>query len=285
VTREDQDLGEIDHLTGQVVVQIDADVNALVDFQVVLEQYDPIWTVGPDVGAVRRSSLNGPFVIDGVPPGKYELTCYGPDRTQLRQIIELTRNSLQQQVHVRMPNGDASLSGKIDERLRETRGIRALKVWREDNRWMRYLVLGDDGAYRLEGLPAGNYLIRDKDTRDAPVLLTVALQEGEQRTLDFTPENVSLDQPRLGFLEVFPYTSAGVPIPCQVQLNGPDGTLEPHSSQYGRVTFVGPPGAYTLSASHPGFAPSNREVDLQPIDKDGRAQGDFSVQVVLEEID
>lgn len=276
---EGADLGEINHLIGSVTAQFVPPITDD-DVRVTLQEFDPVWTFGNPVGSVSRPDSAGPFVIAEVPTGTYELICDRPGQFQVRQLVEVTPDRLQQQLTIRIPAGTASLSGHVDEEVRSPGS--ALKVWSADGRLRAYIIPQDDGSYRLENIPAGEYLIRDKDTRNAPALLEVSLRDGEQRTLDLTPENVQSWDRRPGFLEVHVYTSEGVPLPCDVVLEGPAGRLTPHSKQYGRVSFFETPGTYKLVVGYPGFETFQRSVELKPVNEEGRPEKGYSVQVRLE---
>ena len=72
-----------------------------------------------------------------------------------------------------------------------------------------------------------------------------------------------------------------MPLPCDVELKGPGGTLSPHSSQYGRQGFVGTPGTYELSVDYPGFEPLRRTVELKAVGPDGRPAEGYEVRLHL----
>ena len=146
---------------------------------------------------------------------------------------------------------------------------------------MAYIMPRADGLYRLDGMPGGSYLPRGKDTRTAPALISVNLVGDEQRTLDLTPATITRDIESPGFLEVHAFTTEGMLIPCEMSLVGPDGVIEPHSSQDGEVSFVADPGNYELVVTHPGFTELRQRVALKPLTDETRHSQSFSVRVVF----
>lgn len=148
---------------------------------------------------------------------------------------------------------------------------------------LAYIIPNEQGTYELEGLPAGDYVVCRMDIRNAPVLMEISLGKGEDRTIDFTPETVTPDRTLRGFLMIRLLTSDGIPLPCDFVLTGPGGVLTPNASQHARLHFVGAPGVYSLAVTYPGYKPLQRQVELQPVGPDGRAQGNFDVQFRLEE--
>ncbi len=272
VTSQETDLGTIDQQVCRVVVRSTSEGGTPADVRVTLQEYDPIWTHGNSVGIERpRQRPDAPFVFDFVPPGKYELLVSRPEHLQIRKLVEVQAASREKEVTCSLPAGTASLAGKLDGEICGPGGCSALKLWSKDGSRLGYIIPKPDGTYRLDHLPPGDYAIREKDTRNAPVVFELSLSDNESRNLDLTLANISLSAEPLGFLVVRIFTPDGVPLPCDVKLTGASGPLPPHSSQYARQGFVGPPGTYELSVDYPGYQPLRRTVELKPVGPGGRA--------------
>jgi beta-lactamase regulating signal transducer with metallopeptidase domain/protocatechuate 3,4-dioxygenase beta subunit len=286
VTPDGNELGAIDHVTGRLDLRVEpVDIAADEKFRLTLQTYDPIWDHGYQTGITSHNRENNSFTIEQVPIGKHELVCSHPDHLTWRRIVEITPDSLQQTLAVQLPVGTAGLSGHYAQEFKNRGYYPAFKLWSQNGRWMGYLRADSDGSYRMQNLPAGEYLIREKATRNAHVIYQVTLQEGERKTLDFSSDMFEPDPVTRGFLSVHPYTSNGVPLPCRPYLEGPDGQVTPHSSQRGRVTFSGKPGTYTLVIDYPGFETIRRSVEMQPVNPEGAPTGDYRINVFLNESD
>jgi hypothetical protein len=283
---QDVDLGVIDHPDGKIIVQLDPPhVADAAGIRVYLQNQDPVWTAGNVVGISDPTQHEfGRFVIDHVPVGKYEAVCHTETRIEVREPVEVTREYLSQTVTVQVPLGTASLAGRIDSQFRDPQRYRSFRLWSEVRRLLAYLAPDEQGNYKLEQLPAGNYVIRETDLRDSEVLLEVPLREGENRVLDLTPETISRapTPPPRGYLSISVFTTEGVPLPCNVGVTGPQGDLTPHASGDGRVSFMSEPGEYMLHVSHPGFKPVDRAVTLREMKTDGNSAADAEVRILLE---
>ena len=284
VISRDADLGDIDHVTGRLTVNLPS-VNAeeASRLRPYLFEYDPIWTHGNRAGALaRRERPDEPFVFEHIPLGAYELVCIRPGQFQCRQKIEITADNREQDLTLDIPSGTASLRGEIDGAICSPGGCQSLKLWSRDRHLFRAIIPNDEGVYEVDNAPAGDYIVCAKDIRKSPVLMEISLGEGEQRTIDFTPQTVSPDLTRRGFLMVRIVTPDGVPLPCDFVLNGPDGDLTPNSSQHARLHFTGTPGTYSLTVAYPGFKRLQRQVELVPTGADGRAQGNYDLHFYLQ---
>lgn len=285
VTRQNVDLGRIDHVTGRLEVRVEP-ITVAEDEQlkVHLQSYDPIWAWGYAIGVNSRNRENRSFTIEQIPPGKYELTCFRLNYLKFRKIVEITPDNLRQSLTVRIPTGSAVLSGRIDKEIGRADHYTALKLWSRDGRISGVLIPDqDDGSYRMEHIPAGEYLIRKADTRDGHVIQKVNLQEGEQKTLDFTPDTIIPDPVTSGFLMVHSFSSEGIPLPCSPLLEGPEGILMPQSSQRANYGFIGKPGTYTLVIEYLGFETLRRGVELKPVSNDGTPADGYLINVFLNE--
>jgi hypothetical protein len=256
---------------------------AVNEARVVLQQYNPIWTFGNSVGSqLPRQGLDGPFVFANVPPGEYELLCYRPDHVGARQRIDVRPGKSQQEFSIPWPTGTASLRGRMDEAICGPGGRNPPRLWSSDRRLMAGIMPGADGNYQLVDLPAGDYYITDKDTRDAAPVIEFSLADGEDKTLNLTPDVYSPRPLGVGMLALRVFTSEGVPLPgCEITMSGPEGNLEPNSSQGGRVVFVGTPGEYKLTVGYPGFEAIERRATIYPAEPGGRPTGDSEVRIHL----
>jgi hypothetical protein len=273
---DDSELGSIDLRTATLTVHVRMLSDAIDAARVSLIQYDATWAHGDQAGVLAlRTAVDDPWVFEQVPVGAYELLCGRPDNVTLRQRIDLGPDEPTPAVTVEWPPSGAALHGTVDVAALGDPGVlHTVKLWSKDQRFSTTLRLRD-GAYEVRELPAGDYYLTDKDTRTAKPVIEFTLAEGEDRTLDLTADNWAPSPLGLGIVALHFLTDEGVPLPGpDVTLTGPGGTLQPHSSQEGRETFIGEPGQYTIVATFPGFERLERDVTIEPVAPDGRATGD-----------
>jgi hypothetical protein len=297
ITSGPLDLGKVEYTSVKLVVHVaPSDKEQPGDVMVSLQEYDPIWPYGNRAGAPSPPTSAGePFVFDNVPPGTYELMTYQsaatyqpgqPSRLQTRDVVEVTADQAVQEVTIQMPRGTASIRGRIDEAVAGPRGTDAPRLWSKDRRLAGALMPREDKTFEVAGLPAGEYFLTDKDTRDAQPIVEFHLAEGEQKTLDLTPEVYSPAASTAGMLVVRVFTDEGVHMSgADVTLNGPGGNLRPHSSQSGRLVFTGPPGEYQLRATYPGFKSQQRKVTLKPLEPGSHPPRDVEAHILLQRDD
>jgi hypothetical protein len=280
------DLGTIALHTATVTVEVRGLPEATsTGARVRLLNYSPIWANSSETAVVApRADADAPWVIEHVPPGRYEVMSMRKDGIALRQEIEIAAGDREVSVTLDWPDGQAKLHGKLDQTALGGPGVYdPPNLWSKDRRVSAGLF-PRDGVYSLSGLPAGKYFLTGKDVRDAKPVIELTLVDGEDKTLDLTEDNWAPKPYGLGMIEVYCYTEEGVPISRpNIVAAGRSGDLKPHSSQYGRTTFVGEPGRYSLAISFPGYDDERSEVAIEPTGPDGMQIGKFAHRFWLKE--
>ncbi len=279
---ESVDVGNVDLAVGRLTVHCEPKPAANVRLS--LQEYNPIWTHGQRVGVLStRQSDAEPYVIKQVPAGSYELIASLPNGFSVRQRVEVTAASLNQDVTLNIPQGDASLQGKLDQNIGGPYGISSLAMWSQDRRLFARVVPNEQGIYSVKDIPAGDYFLTREAIRDPHILITFSLKDSEAKQLDLTPDTVTRKVEQPGFRTIRVYTPQGIPLPgCDIQLKGPSGALAPNSKQYGRQSFVGEPGTYDLTISYPGFRTIHRPIELLGPGTDGRYPKNVTVAIKLQ---
>ena len=271
--------------TAKLTVHVEpASESAADGIDVGLGEYDPVWFNGGSVAgrSVERQNREDPFVFEQVPPGRYVLTCYRASQFGIRQVIEIT-SGREQTASLELPRGSATLSGKLAPAICDPKNHAYLRILSKDQRLHGTIIPKDDGTYLLEHIPAGDYLISDKDVTDIEPLLTISLRDGEHKTLDITPENVSPQSKTTGMLALRIFTLDGVPMAgADVRFTDSEHPPTLRMSRGGRFVFVGRPGIYGASISFPGFKPVRRTLELKPVARDGIVVGNSEVHVLLQ---
>ena len=275
------DLGQIDYRVRSITLNCKpSDPQTLSELYFQLMEYNPIWAHGRNVGSLRpRKTGKGPFVFDNVPPGDFEISCRRTGHVMIRQRLTIPADRTDQEIDFEIPNGTASVVGHVAASIIEPGD--ALKFWSEDGRWQAFASIEKDGSFTLKNMPAGKWLIRDKDTRTWPPIFSITLAEGEQRTLELTDENVSRKESRNGFGTIRTYLPNGALTPCRVSLSGPDGPVPPHSTQFASSSFVAPPGEYRVTVKLKGFETHQQMITLYETKPNGRAHPNWETRIVL----
>jgi hypothetical protein len=282
--RGDMDLGDLQFTAATLSVRVENAAGTNIDgAQMRLQEFDPKWPHGNSVGRpLAHSSPQNPYVFAEVPPGKYELIYSRPNHFAVRQTIEITPDNTEQFAKLQIPVASASLSGKLALAICGPDGCQSLNIWSTDQRFASVIMPANDGTYHVANIPAGDYIIREADTRDGEALMTVTLRQGEDKKLDITPDTIAHSTKPVGFAILEVFTSEGVLLPgCNVQFD--DATNAPglNSEQDGRMHFVGTPGVQNVTISYPGFNPLQLKLDLKPVGEKGRPIGNVRTRVEL----
>ena len=202
---------------------------------------------------IERQNRSDPFVFEQVPSGEYQVSCHRPNQFSVNQVIEITSGE-ERSVVLGLPHGSGALSGKIDATICGPESRSYLDLWSKDERLHTAITPREDGTYRVENVPAGDYSIRNNYERGAAPLITVSVQQGENKTLDITPQTVAAPTKPIGYVALRALTPDGVPIVgCNVRFD--DGEHPPALLDYrdGRSVFTGTPGPYAADIGFPGF--------------------------------
>ena len=285
ISAGNMDLGSIAVSTCRLTVKLEPAKEAAKNgAQARVQEYDEKWTWSNDVGQMAaRSGPEAPFVIEDVPSGRHELIVYQEGRLSPRKLVEIKPNEREMTVDIALPRGTASLAGTIGGKLCEPGGCQSLKMWTKDRSQMVYISPDEQGKFKVEGLPAGNYLIVSGDTRDAQTLYEVSLNNGEAKTLTMDKATSPLLADKSGMLRIAVYTDEGIPLPgAIIALRGKSSSPLPPSQEYDSThTFTGPAGDYEMNAVYPGYSPVVRAVTIKPFGKSGMPPEDLTVSVTL----
>jgi hypothetical protein len=286
VTGDRTDLGVLSLSIARLNVTVSAGgrTDALSGMRVSLQEFDPNWLWGEQVGkTLPRNGPTDPFVIEHVPPGQYEVITYAENIPSVRQVVEVKPGQRELSVALQIPQGSASISGTVDHDMCGAGGCRPLSLWTKDRAFMAYLMPDGAGRFKLENLPAGEYGITAKSARDAKPILRISLKEGESRTLDLNEATCSVGQETAGLAVVRVVTDQGIPLPgARLNLEGKDGRLDPSREVMGDQHFIGSPGQYVLHAAFPGYKSKTERVSLKISRGEGLQDADVIVPVTLE---
>ena len=254
--------------------------------RVSLQQFDPKWLWGEQVGrTLPRSQPTDPFVIEHVPPGKYEVVTYAENVPSVRQLVEIKPGQRELSVALAIPQGTASISGTVDQDVCGSSSCAPLALWSKDGAFMAYIIPDGSGRFKLESLPAGDYGVTGKGTRGAKPMFEISLREGESKTVDFNKATCSFREETVGVAVVRVVTDQGIPLPgARLHLEGKNGRLEP-SKRMSDQHFIGNLGQYVLHAGYPGYKSMTQQVSVKEPPTGEPDYSDVTVLVTLEPAD
>ncbi len=257
--------GTIDFRTATLAVHYpDADPN------VPGEEKTNAWLLNYHGFSVPRRTKDDPWVFRDVPLGKWELSLNRPHKFGLVQAVEITGPG-EKSIMLEVPKGSAALQGKV--KALPPMINRYLILRSKDKRFFADIYIKPDGTFEFEGLPAGEYFLRQGTAIETDPLATLTLSDGEKKSISLP----TLDPPgnaRRGLLQVRPYTADGLPLPgCEVTLTGVNGAIPSSATQMAQISFLTQPGMYRLSVRYPGFVPVTKQVEVKAMQNQGWGSG------------
>jgi len=222
-----------------------------------LKEDDKLWS--QSIAQLDKSpDENGPYVAKYILPGEHYLVLMRRDYTMLQQPIKVTENEVN--ITVRMPKCASGIYGRLIGKA-----LYGLTVWRKDKTVVGYIRPDENGDYKLDNLPAGEYLVGGNMLLDKGALLEFELAEGEQKNLDIDVPDIPKTE--MGSLQVMVVDENGVPLTAvNVWLQGSTGLIEPIINSDQGVYFVAKPGKYTLQASFTGYKEVRQAVSVETFD-------------------
>jgi len=222
-----------------------------------LQEDDKPW--GQQIAQLDKSpDENGPYVAKYILPGEHYLVLIRKDYTMLRQPIEVTKNDVN--IIIRMPKCASGIYGRLIGKA-----LYGLTVWRKDKTVVGHIRPDKKGNYKLDNLPAGEYLVGGNMLIEKGGLLEFELAEGEQKNLDIDVPDIPKFE--IGSLQVMVVDENGVPLTAvNVWLQGSTGLIEPIDNSGRGVYFVAEPGKYTLHASFTGYKEVRQAVSVETFD-------------------
>lgn len=248
--------------------------------------WNPDWSAGNAVGKVSpRTAPTDSILIQDVPLGEYDFVISpvreGNTRVSYHRKISLTADQSRPAYTLDLPPGTATLRGKVSGVDPDPNKRPSFILWNKDQTLSLVISTGPTGEFEASRLPAGQYQLRVGHMRSTPIFAEFSLANGETKELPLTLEQVQAHDPGRGFMSVTAYTNEGVPLPMVLRLEGPNGLVEPTSTQGGRNSIRGPIGRYTLIAAFPGFETVQQDVDLRAALPGGSVPPESIIQVTL----
>jgi hypothetical protein len=208
------------------------------------------------------------WVATNIAPGTYTVVVKRSRDVSVRQVIEFESGREELEVLLRLPKSTATVSGRFT-----TDGEQPLVMWSSDEKVRADLSPSTDGTYKIEQLPAGEYLIGSEFIGSTDPLVEFSLSGGESKTIDInTSDWYAMEKASL-LVQVI--GDNGVPLPgAEVWLEGSVGEIGPLEETHEGHLFVTEPGEYTLRAFYPGYNEATKRVRLKTKDIRGVRWGE-----------
>jgi len=220
-----------------------------------LQEGAKIWS--QKVGKVKEPAKEGePYIINMITPGRYYIVATRSDNMMIRQEIKVKEEKLD--ITLTIPKATASISGVF---VVESQ-IPSMMIWSKDKKVVGYIHKGEDGTFRLDGLPAGEYSVGGNMMIESGAILELELADGQHKDIEIDTSNYSPQE--IATLSCIVLDENGVPITnAKTRLEDDFGeVIEPMTITSRGQYFITKPGKYMLYASCSGFKNVTREVEL-----------------------
>lgn len=216
---------------------------------------------GQVIGEVAPpQGLGAPYIIHRVPAGLYQVVARRADGLMtIRQPVDVTSERFMHALDFQLLSGTASVGGEL-----EARSEQALVLFNRAQT-LRVDITGQDGAYLISSLPAGDYFIGNATLGDMAPLVEFHLTEGQPLRLDLDASNwITAGQ---GLLSVSVAGQDGLPLPSAIAwLEDNAGQIEPLLRTDSEIVFIAPVGEYSLHVLHPEFKAGQTQVTIESND-------------------
>jgi hypothetical protein len=201
---------------------------------------------------------NAPYIAKNVLPGEHYLVLMRKDYSTLRYPVKVDESD--SKTNIRIPKCTAGIRGRVTGKY-----LSGQTVWTKDRTVIGHIQPDENGNYKLDNLPAGQYMLGGNMLIDSAALLEFELADDEQKTLDIDVP----DAPpyRMGSLQVIVLDENGAPIPGpDIRLLGKNSAIEPIANSGQGIYFIAEPGTYTMQTSFPGYKTAEQQVSVETWD-------------------
>jgi hypothetical protein len=268
VTGKAMDLGDLNVVAGDVIVEVNADDPADAQrIRYLAVVTDLLGRTGQD--QVREANREGAqWRAASVPAGAYRITVYMAGEWPWRMELPFTRNAdgSPATVKLHIPRRSATLRATVLAGSDATNPLtQVAHIANEDRTIMTSLHAGDKTPGTL-CLPPGTYYVMDLLTaKPRTDIAPIVLQAGQTTQVQI---NLAFSQSRqMVPVGLHPWSADGVPVYDGIlpRLLRADGSaVEMIRNQEGVAIFAVPPGRYRATRDLPGQEPANQEIDVAP---------------------
>jgi len=200
------------------------------------------------------NDYNQPYIAKYVLPGEHYFVLIRKDYSSLRYPIKVDESSTKINIH--LPKLTAGIHGRMTGKY-----LGLQTVWTKDKSVVSQIQPDASGNYKLDNLPAGQYLLGGNMLLNNTAILEFELKEGERKVLDInipeTPRNLT------GGLQVIVLDENGILLTGgKVWLQSSTGIIEP-VADIGGLYFVTEPQKYILHTKLAGYKESKQQVEIE----------------------
>jgi 5-hydroxyisourate hydrolase-like protein (transthyretin family) len=203
------------------------------------------------------SDANQPFTAKYVLPGEHYLVLVRKDYSSLKYPIRVDDKS--SNINIHLPKFTAGIHGRMTGKY-----LGSQTVWTKDKTVVSNIKPDTSGNYKLDNLPAGQYLLGGNMLLNNTAILEFELKEGEQKVLDIDiPETLHNQK---GGLQVIVLDENGALLTgAKAWLQNGASIVEP-VADIGGFYFVTEPQKYELHAKFTGYEESKQQVKIENLD-------------------
>jgi len=279
VGTESTDIGVIPEQTTKVLVSVStADPNVILDAARVYLYEETGFGRRPMGEIKQQDNKDGRYVINNVAQGKYTIYLMRADHVIFFEEFEVASTGTDTEVLVEMGKNPAKVVGRLSGESQQ-----GLVIWRQDKKVMADIRPGEDGAFRIDSLPPGQYSIGGSLMYhyNKGALATFELMEGQTKAVDLDISNL-FDQ-SFASLQTLIISNNGIPLSgSEVWLEGDTGEIDPVMVSSQGQSFLTEAGNYTLHAAYPGYTESITNIYLEAKDITAARPQDSIVFIRLE---
>jgi protocatechuate 3,4-dioxygenase beta subunit len=203
------------------------------------------------------NDANQPYIAKNVLPGEHYLALVRKDYSSLRYPIKVTESS--SNINIHLPKFTAGIHGRMTGKY-----LGMQTVWTKDKSVISNIKPDTSGDYKLDNLPAGEYLLGGNMLLNNTAILEFELKEGEQKALDIDIPETLPNQ--MGALQVIVLDENGAMLTgAKAWLQNGTSIVEP-AADIGGFYFVTEPQKYELHAKFPGYKESKQQVQIENLD-------------------
>lgn len=260
IQTEDIDVGVIPGDMSELILNIDQSSfgEKRMISRVYLSDAEKIWGT-PIYTSTSRREQDDTWIIKDVDPGDYLLNMQFSDNMQIRHRISLSEDENEWSIKVDLPKSTSSVGGTIVGDVSQ-----GLALWQQDASVISSIQPDGDGAFKIENLPAGKYMIGSSMNllNGTAGIMEFELHDGEDLMLDI---DLSKNEPdKMAYHIVMVMDEQGKPrADIDIKLKGDSGTVKPLQSVQARHIFVTLPGEYVIWVQEAGYKTIEKQVKLK----------------------
>ncbi len=220
----------------------------------------------------KLKNPEAPFMVSPLQAGLINVQLSRSGSISYNHQIALTTNSQDVTKIFQLPDDRGVIHGKISE------DIKYICIESEDGRIQSQINQLDNGQYKFEHLPPGDYRLGLYSLLPGNSI-KISLAEDESKNIDISSQTFDVPY-HASNVTVSVVSESGFPFHAKVTMHGHD-IIEPDSEFGWQTTFKVLPGNYVVQAVAEGYQPVEKEFNVKAINNTEKTFSIFNNQSVL----